>query len=197
MVYTYTTNVNKDEVDLKRGAYCYGLPYGYFGLICWGLSILAIALTYANITLFTFWRGCRPYYKSQSGWMALVAATMTLGPTIYTCYHCSGDYTVMLLAIGQLTPWGFKMLNDGARGSQTTKAPPSPHGKSSSAQSVNTYPGSDYDGYAYDQADQADTEKPTDADKSRDKAYIILGVRIYFLLKLLAIGVESLKPELD
>ncbi|CAG8508101.1 11081_t:CDS:2, partial [Paraglomus brasilianum] len=171
-------NNNNPGYKLQHEANCYGLPYGYFGLVCWALSILAISLTYANFTLFACWRGCQPYYKSQSSWMAVIAAAMTLGPTIYTCFHCSGDLAVLLLAVGQLTPWSFKMLNDGARGSQTANAPiktPS-HSKSSST-NVNTsyYPGSE----CGDNSDAGNAEKaikgPTDADKSRDKFYTLLG----------------------
>jgi len=117
--------------------------------------------------------------------MAVIAAAMTLGPTIYTCFHCSGDLAVLLLAVGQLTPWSFKMLNDGARGSQTANAPiktPS-HSKSSST-NVNTsyYPGSE----CGDNSDAGNAEKaikgPTDADKSRDKFYTLLGGFVTILL---------------
>src|SRR6185312_1594433 len=86
-------------------------------MICWSLSILAIALTYADISLFTFWRCCKPY-KSQNSFMAFLAAVMTLGPATYTCIRCYADWPIVLIALGQLTPWSFKMFNDGARGWQ-------------------------------------------------------------------------------
>jgi len=36
-----------------------------------------------------------------------------VGPTVYTCLRCSAEWPVVFLAIGQLAPWSFKMLNDG------------------------------------------------------------------------------------
>src|SRR6185312_13711509 len=108
--------MDDDKVYLAKlasASQCYGLPYGYFGLICWGLSIVTISLTFANISLLTLWKCCQPSYKSLQLYLALPITALMVGPTVYTCLRCSAEWPVVFLAIGQLAPWSFKMLNDG------------------------------------------------------------------------------------
>ncbi|CAG8782233.1 8551_t:CDS:1, partial [Dentiscutata erythropus] len=37
---------------------------------------------------------------------------MTIGPTIYTCLRCREEWILIVLAVGQLSPWAFKIVND-------------------------------------------------------------------------------------
>ncbi|CAH1763177.1 4601_t:CDS:2 [Entrophospora sp. SA101] len=100
--------------ELLQQTACYGLPYGIFGISCWAFTIFSVALTYLDFPLFSPWRWCKPY-KSQDPLLAVIISAMVLGPAIYTCVYCHGEWQVILLAVGQLTPWSFKMLNDGVR----------------------------------------------------------------------------------
>src|SRR2546429_679008 len=83
---------------------CYGLPYGIFGLICWSLSFFSNFLLYCKIPLFSPWKWGKPY-ESQSYFFAFIAFTITIGPTIYTCIRCREEWILIVLAIGQLSPW--------------------------------------------------------------------------------------------
>ena len=47
--------------------------------------------------------------------MTVIMASMTLGPAIYTCVKCRAEWEVTLIALSQLTPWSFKIMNDGVR----------------------------------------------------------------------------------
>nr|CAG8573378.1 1553_t:CDS:2 [Entrophospora candida] len=100
--------------ELLQQTTCYGLPYGIFGIACWALTIFGVALTYFNFPLFTPWRWGKPY-KSQDPLLAVIISAMVLGPVTYTCIYCHGEWQIILLAVGQLTPWSFKMMNDGLR----------------------------------------------------------------------------------
>ncbi|CAG8669386.1 17686_t:CDS:1 [Cetraspora pellucida] len=91
---------------------CYGLPFGTFGFICWTLSFVSSLLLYLNFPLFSPWKWCKPY-QSQGLLIALISATFTIGPTIFTCLRCKGYWPFTVIAIGQLSPWSFKMFNDG------------------------------------------------------------------------------------
>ncbi|GBB94085.1 hypothetical protein RclHR1_02290011 [Rhizophagus clarus] len=91
---------------------CYALPYGFFGIISWSLAFITIFLTYANIPLFSCWRWRKPY-RSQGPIIAVISSAMVVLPAIYTCIKCDGNWEIILIALGQLTPWSFKMLNDG------------------------------------------------------------------------------------
>src|ERR1043166_4238422 len=44
---------------------------------------------------------------------------MTVGSTISTCVRCHGEWYIVLITLGQLTSWGFAILNDGIRGDKT------------------------------------------------------------------------------
>ncbi|CAG8515949.1 4338_t:CDS:1, partial [Scutellospora calospora] len=97
--------------ELASQVSCYGLPYGFFGIICWSLSLCCIALAKVRFPLFSPWLWFKPY-KAQHPLMAIIVTIMTVGPTIYTCIHCHGELMIVLIAIGQLTPWSLKFVYD-------------------------------------------------------------------------------------
>ncbi|CAG8589030.1 5765_t:CDS:2 [Ambispora gerdemannii] len=99
-------------IKLKHETECYGLPYGVFGLVCWGLTLISIILTYVNIPLISPWRWGKKY-KRQKPAMLFISAVTTIGPVIYTGIACRADWMSILMAIGQLTPWSLKIANDG------------------------------------------------------------------------------------
>ncbi|RIA98334.1 hypothetical protein C1645_750288 [Glomus cerebriforme] len=105
---------NLDEPTLAEQASCYGLPYGIFGIVCWTFSFSSIFLTYINCPMFSPHRwGNR--YEAQGPWMTFITACFILGPAIFTCINCKAEWMMTLVAIGQLTPWSFKIMNDGDR----------------------------------------------------------------------------------
>ncbi|CAG8572520.1 7728_t:CDS:2 [Cetraspora pellucida] len=92
---------------------CYALPFGVFGFICWALSLLSnFFILFGNLPLFSPWLWCRPAYQSQNLSFAFIAFVMTIGPTIYTCIRCREEWVLIVSAVGQLSPWAFKMIND-------------------------------------------------------------------------------------
>ncbi|CAG8637586.1 3244_t:CDS:2, partial [Paraglomus brasilianum] len=106
------------EDELSVQAQCYGLPFGAFGIVCWLLTLFSIALVYIKCPLFTPWRWGQTYRTPERLW-AIFPFTMIIGPTIYTCIKCRGEWMVVLIAIGQLTPWSVKVFNDGYAGGVT------------------------------------------------------------------------------
>ncbi|CAG8543516.1 8555_t:CDS:2 [Ambispora gerdemannii] len=103
--------------ELADQASGYGLPYGIFGITNWSLFFLSILLTYANCPLISIWRWGKPY-KKQNPYLAIFASVATIGPIIFTCIYCNGKLVIVLMALGQLTPWSFKIMNDGFRSQQ-------------------------------------------------------------------------------
>ncbi|CAG8669567.1 3569_t:CDS:1 [Dentiscutata erythropus] len=94
-------------------ASCYALPYGIFGFTCWTLSLLSnFFIIFGNLPLFTPWLWRKEVYESQSIYFAFIASLMTIGPAIYTCIRCHEEWILIILAVGQLSPWAFKMIND-------------------------------------------------------------------------------------
>ncbi|CAG8533090.1 13001_t:CDS:1 [Gigaspora margarita] len=69
-------------------------------------------MIFGNIPLFSPCQWREPIYKSQSIVLAFFAFIMTIGPTINTCLRCHDEWILILLAVGQLSPWAFKLLND-------------------------------------------------------------------------------------
>ncbi|CAG8535567.1 25685_t:CDS:2 [Dentiscutata erythropus] len=106
-----SSNVSNFSEEIAEQAACYGLPYGIFGVICWFLSLCSISLTKVRFPLFSPWLWFE-YYKAQNPIMAIIVTVMTIGPTIYTCIHCHGEWMIVLIALGQLTPWSLKFLYD-------------------------------------------------------------------------------------
>ncbi|CAG8811294.1 27385_t:CDS:2, partial [Gigaspora margarita] len=100
------------EEMLAQQVVCYGLPYGTFGLICWILSTASSLLLYVNFPLFSPWKWRKPH-QSQALWLALISSALTIGPTIHTCIQCKNYWPFTVIAIGQLSPWSFKIFNDG------------------------------------------------------------------------------------
>ncbi|KAF0540207.1 hypothetical protein F8M41_006596 [Gigaspora margarita] len=97
----------------EKVTYCYSLPYGIFGFICWFLSLLSnFFIIFGNIPLFSPWQWREPTYKSQSIVLAFIAFITTIGPTINTCLRCHDEWILIVLAVGQLSPWAFKLIND-------------------------------------------------------------------------------------
>ncbi|RIB07727.1 hypothetical protein C2G38_2112901 [Gigaspora rosea] len=92
---------------------CYSLPYGIFGFICWFLSLISnFFIIFGNIPLFSPCQWRDDSYKSQSIALALIAFILTIGPTINTCLRCHDEWILIVLAVGQLSPWAFKLIND-------------------------------------------------------------------------------------
>ncbi|CAG8478463.1 10074_t:CDS:2 [Diversispora eburnea] len=85
----------------------YGLPFGTLGLIIWTFSFYANFLLYCNIPPISVWLWGKPY-KSQSLFPAFFAFVFIAGPTAYTCYACRQEWRLIILAIGQISPWAFK-----------------------------------------------------------------------------------------
>ncbi|CAG8668989.1 3855_t:CDS:2 [Funneliformis caledonium] len=97
--------------NLKHDAACYGLPYGYFGIVCWASTLVSMILIYVNCPLFSPTKWCKPYKRQKPSRMA-ISAVMTVVPVIYTCIRCKGEWMSMFMAFGQLTPWSLKLIND-------------------------------------------------------------------------------------
>ncbi|CAG8546982.1 10385_t:CDS:2 [Ambispora gerdemannii] len=114
---------NRSELsdELADQASCYGLPYGIFGLVCWTLFFYSIILTYANCPLCSPCRWGEPY-KEQKLSLATFATVLTVGPVVFTCIRCRGEWIMTLMTLGQLTPWSFKIMNDGFRSDQANQA---------------------------------------------------------------------------
>ncbi|RHZ74604.1 hypothetical protein Glove_220g21 [Diversispora epigaea] len=89
---------NREEI--AKSISCYGLPYGTWGLACWLVASVTTFLTYA-----------RPR-KRQFMPLFIVKIVMTVGPVIFTCIRCHGEWVFVLIACGKLAPWALKMLND-------------------------------------------------------------------------------------
>ncbi|CAG8561886.1 6479_t:CDS:2 [Paraglomus occultum] len=106
------------EAELSVQAQCYGLPFGAFGIVCWLLTLTAIILVHLRCPLFTPWRWGQPYSSPDRIW-AIFPFTMIIGPAIYTCIKCREEWMLVLIAIGQLTPWSVKIYNDGYAGGVT------------------------------------------------------------------------------
>ncbi|CAG8820992.1 21107_t:CDS:1, partial [Dentiscutata erythropus] len=100
------------EDMLEKQVACYGLPFGTFGSICWALSTASSLLLYVNIPLFSPWKWGKPH-QSQTPWIFFISSVLTIGPTISTCIRCKDYWPFTVIAIGQLSPWSFKMFNDG------------------------------------------------------------------------------------
>ncbi|CAG8468904.1 4977_t:CDS:2, partial [Scutellospora calospora] len=105
------TTIGYEEMIGKQ-VVCYGLPFGTFGFVCWTLSFISSLLLYCNFPLFSPWKWGKPY-QSQTLLWAFISAALTIGPNIYTCVQCKGYWPLTVIAIGQLSPWSFKMFNDG------------------------------------------------------------------------------------
>ncbi|RHZ56884.1 hypothetical protein Glove_396g102 [Diversispora epigaea] len=89
----------------------YGLPFGTLGLIIWIFSFYSNFLLYCNIPPISVWHWGKPY-KSQSLFPAFFAFAFIAGPTICTCYFCRQEWILVILALGQLSPWAFKIYTD-------------------------------------------------------------------------------------
>ncbi|CAG8647115.1 13290_t:CDS:2 [Ambispora gerdemannii] len=89
---------NREEI--AKSISCYGLPYGTWGLACWLFASVTTFLTYA-----------RPP-KRQDMPLFIAKIVMTVGPVIFTCIRCHGEWVFVLIACGKLAPWALKMLND-------------------------------------------------------------------------------------
>ncbi|CAG8528196.1 11808_t:CDS:1, partial [Cetraspora pellucida] len=100
------------KLRLKDEALCYGLPYGTFGTIDWFITIVEIALTYANIPLYSPWKWGKKYERPKPKELLLKSAKVIL-PVIYSIVTCHTNWTTVLIAIGQLIPWSIKIANDG------------------------------------------------------------------------------------
>ncbi|CAG8461307.1 9001_t:CDS:2 [Diversispora eburnea] len=98
--------------ELATQATCYGLPFGMFGIFCWSFTFFSVSLTHANCPVFTPWKWGKDY-KAQSALLMTVSTILILGPTIYTCFKCRSEWIMLLVALGQLTPWSLKIMNDG------------------------------------------------------------------------------------
>ncbi|CAG8566208.1 12781_t:CDS:2 [Ambispora leptoticha] len=106
--------------ELADQASCYGLPYGILGIVCWSLFFICIIFTHLNVPLFSPWRWCDGDYQAQTWGMAIFTAFLTIGPAVYTCFRCGGTWIMLLMTLAQLTPWSFKIMNDGFKCYQTS-----------------------------------------------------------------------------
>jgi len=86
--------------DLRQQTFCYGLPYGVFGIICWALTFSAVTLASIKIPIFSPWRWRRDYYKPQGLISLTIASAMILVPALYTGVRCHGEWEVTLIALG-------------------------------------------------------------------------------------------------
>ncbi|CAB4378380.1 hypothetical protein RhiirA1_460134 [Rhizophagus irregularis] len=101
--------------ELAAQASCYGLPYGIFGIFCWWFTFFSASLVHANCPIFAPWRWGKSY-RVQGPYLTIMTSILILGPAIYTCFKCKSDWIMILVALGQLTPWAFKLMNDGFKG---------------------------------------------------------------------------------
>ncbi|CAG8571619.1 744_t:CDS:1 [Paraglomus brasilianum] len=107
--------------------------------------------------------------------MAFLAAALTLGPTTYTCIRCYADWPIVLIALGQLAPWSFKMFNDGARGWQAA---------------------AEAGGYSQLASSSSESHEPK-FNESRDKFYIYLGAIVTVILSIIGwAGLTMMSYEL-
>ncbi|CAG8837203.1 23274_t:CDS:1, partial [Racocetra persica] len=98
---------------------CYALPYGVFGIFCWSFSFLSnVCIVFGNLPLFAPWLWRQDPYKSQSIKFAFISFLMTIGPTIYTCIRCREEWVLIVSAVGQLSPWAFKLILDAVTSKQ-------------------------------------------------------------------------------
>lgn len=104
--------------ELKEETICYGLPFGAFGIACWFISIAVIISTYYNRPLFSPWNWKKPY-RGQMLFAIPFMAILTVGPIIFTVIKCYRSWIMVFITLGQLTPWSFKIMNDGLRQKQT------------------------------------------------------------------------------
>ncbi|CAB4489600.1 uncharacterized protein OCT59_011432 [Rhizophagus irregularis] len=98
--------------ELAAQASCYGLPYGIFGIFCWCFTFFSAALVHANCPILMPWRWGKKY-RVQGRYILIISSILILGPAINTCFKCKSDWIMILVALGQLTPWSFKIMNDG------------------------------------------------------------------------------------
>ncbi|CAG8508273.1 35704_t:CDS:2, partial [Racocetra persica] len=104
------------RLRFKDEALCYGLPYGTFGTIDWFITIVEIALTYANLSLYSPWKWGKKWgkkYERPKLKSLLFSSIKVIGPVIYSIVTCHSNWTMVLIAIGQLIPWSIKIANDG------------------------------------------------------------------------------------
>ncbi|CAG8436087.1 9357_t:CDS:2 [Diversispora eburnea] len=106
-------NASVEFIDnLSQTASCYGLPYGIFGIVCWVITFSGTALTYANFPLFSPWQWGKDY-KPQDPLLLVIIGGMVIGPTCYTCASCRAEWELILIALGQLSPFALKIISDG------------------------------------------------------------------------------------
>ncbi|GBC08762.1 hypothetical protein RclHR1_08360008 [Rhizophagus clarus] len=107
--------VSPDE--LAAQASCYGLPYGIFGIFCWLITLFSTFLVHVDCPIFAPWKwfGNKRGYHVQGPCLTFFSSILILGPAIYTCLNCKSDWKMLLVALGQLTPWSFKIMNDGRK----------------------------------------------------------------------------------
>src|ERR1051325_5617250 len=110
--YIYLVIPPEFRIKFTQEVSCYALPYGIFGLVSWVLVFISTFLTYVNCPPFACWQWCRTY-RSQGPVTAILFSSMIVLPVVYTCIKCKAEWEMLLVALGQLTPWSFKMLNDG------------------------------------------------------------------------------------
>lgn len=90
---------------------CYGLPYGLIG------TFSIIPMLFATIEIILPPINIRRLYNTDSREyfifviMSGIIGIMKVGPVIYTCIRCHGEWDIVLIALGQLTPRGYVILS--------------------------------------------------------------------------------------
>ncbi|GBC08763.1 hypothetical protein RclHR1_08360009 [Rhizophagus clarus] len=102
--------------ELAAQASCYGLPYGIFGISCWFITFFSASLVHVDCPIFAPWKWFgNKRYQVQGLCLTFTSSILILGPAIFTCLKCKSDWKMFLVALGQLTPWSFKIMNDGLK----------------------------------------------------------------------------------
>ncbi|GBB85879.1 hypothetical protein RclHR1_12320006, partial [Rhizophagus clarus] len=111
-----------DFGELRSDVTCYSLPYGFLGIFSWVLTTLVIILKHKDINFNIFsllWD--KIYGNGDDKWfepnpfVTIFLSIITVGPVIYTCVKCHGNWEIALIAFGQLTPWAFSIFSDGIK----------------------------------------------------------------------------------
>ncbi|RHZ77494.1 hypothetical protein Glove_177g28 [Diversispora epigaea] len=100
--------------SIENQLLCYGLPYGIIGIIGWLFSILK---TFIHL----IYPGKQTWYRERlSKWcgrqlslylLTIISSVIEIGPVIYTSIKCRGEWSIILVSLGNLSLLGYSMIS--------------------------------------------------------------------------------------